>query len=569
MRFNKLPSIFSAAPKGVIAEIVLGGFCLEVLALSVPIFTQVIFDKVIVHSSYSTLNVIAAGMIVVVLFEGLLVFLYSRHIHYLSARVDDFLMRPVMTQLLSLPLHYFDARPKGEIAAHVRDIADIRHFLAASSVSAVIDALFIVVILILMAFYSLTLALTVAACVPILAALSVVMRPSVRRQYKELSERQARFESLITEGLSNIHTIKTSALESNWLAKWVAAHRNFVDSALTAKRSAAVEETVLRVIQRLVVLAVLWVGATLVLVSALSFGQLIACYMYSLRVLGPSGRIFQVWIGLQRLQQAKRHLDDLLTAEPEQRTGAPRITLPEHHSILFRDVSFRYSPHGVEVLKSVSIEIPPGSFVGILGHSGSGKSTLARLIQRHYTPHMGAITLGDTDLRHIELAVLRQKIKLVLQDASVFQDTILNNLHSGDDSLSFEEVLTATRLVCAHDFIEALPSGYDTVLDERGAQFSSGQRQRLALARAVLQSPQVLVLDEATNALDAKTEQMVLANLRSALPDCTLIVITHRGHTLREADQILVVEAGQVHRRIQPYPAELFSAHGTPQLHLA
>lgn len=542
-------------------EILLSGFCLEILALTVPLFTQVIFDKVIVHNSFSTLHVVSFGMLLVAIFEGILAYFYSRHIHYLSAQVDDFLTQPVITRLLQLPLRYFESRPKGEIATYVRDIAEIRQFLAAASVSAVIDAAFIVVILILLMFYSIPLALCVAVCIPILVLMSFLMRPSVLRNYKHLSDSQAKFESLVAEGLANISTIKTNALEAQWLRKWSGAHNNFVESALRAKSSAAFEDSFLRIIQRIIVLAVLWIGAGLVLDNSLSFGQLIACYMFGLRVLGPSGRIFQVWMGLQRMDEAKKHLEVLLSAEPEQLPSRATVPVPKHGSMVLENVSFRYSSASSEVLKNINIEIEEGSFVGVLGHSGCGKSTLAKLIQHHCSPNEGVVRIGDVDLRMMDITNIRQHIRLVTQDAALFQDTILGNLRSGVESISLESVISACKLVGAHNFIEAMPASYDTVLDEKGAQLSSGQKQRIALARAVLQSPHILILDEATNALDAATEQMVLRNLHREFENKVLIVITHRAQTIRDACQILVVEGAKVQSLKKPYPTDLSFAY--------
>lgn len=569
MRLAKFLGLFSQVPRRISIEIFLGGMCLEVLALAVPLFTQVLFDKVIVHSSYSTLHVVAFGMVIVSVFEATLVYLYSRHVHFLAARIDDALMKPAIGHLSTLPLAYFEGRPKGEIATHLRGVGEIRQLLAASSITAVIDIIFMTAILVLMAFYSIPLALITAACIPLLGVLSVLLRPSVRRRYRDLSNKQGRFEAVMTEGLNNIQTIKTSGLEADWDAKLTRAHEHFVDSALQAKQSAAAEETILRVVQRAVVLAVLWVGAASVLKGELSFGQLIASYMFALRVLGPSARVFQVWLGLQQLEQTLGNLESLLASAPEQNKGSALLPAPADAVVTFSGVSYRYPAAVNDVLREVSIDFAAGSFVGILGQSGSGKSTLAKLVQRHLRPAGGSVTLGGVDISMIDVTVVRKQIKLITQDSALFQDTVFNNLRAGNEILTLEQVLRACEVTQCREFIEALPQGFESPLDEKAAQLSSGQRQRLALARALLQRPKVLILDEATNALDPRTESAVLLNLREEVPECTLVVITHRANTVRQADRLFVVESGQVRSQDQPYPAELFVANHTPQLHVA
>lgn len=569
MRIAKFLSLFSQVPRATSVEIFLAGMCLEVLGLAIPLFTQVLFDKVIVHSSYSTLHVVGVGMVIVSVFEATLVYLYSRHVHFLAARIDDALMKPAIDHLAALPLEYFEGRPKGEIATDLRGVGEIRQFLAASSITAVIDIIFMAAILVLMVFYSIPLALITAACIPLLGVLSVILRPSVRRRYRDLSNKQGRFEAVMTEGLNNIQTIKTSGLESNWHKKLALAHENFVDAALLAKQSAAAEETVLRVVQRGIALGVLWVGASLVLKGELSFGQLIASYMFALRVLGPSARLFQVWLGLQQLEQALGNLEGLLARAPEQSKSAPLLPPPSDAAISFSTVSYRYPKASTDVLRDVSILFPSGSFVGILGQSGSGKSTLAKLVQRHLRPACGSVSLGGVDVSMIDVVTVRKEIKLVTQDSALFQDTVFNNLSAGDVTLTLAQVLRACETAQCREFIEAMPEGFESVLDEKAAQLSSGQRQRLALARAILQRPKVLILDEATNALDAATESAVLQNLRDEVPACTLVVITHRANTVRQADRLFLVEGGQVRNQDQPYPAELFVAHKAPQLHVA
>ncbi len=563
---NKIADIFLSIPKGVLAEILVGGFCLQILALSVPIFLHVIFDKVIVHTSYNTLNVVATGMVLTTFFEGVLLYFFSRHVHYLFAHISTALGAPVMEHLLRLPLQYFDSRPKGEIAKYIRDIGDIRIFFSAASVTALTDAVFIVVILILMAFYSLALSLTVATSIPVLVVFSIFMNPTVKQAHKEQSLQYTKFDALVSEGLGNMQTIKTHAMEKKWLEKWLTAYDHFVTSALDMKLNASYESAILRMIQRIIMLAVLWIGAAQVLSNDLSYGQLIVCYMFALIVLVTSGKIFEMWILFQTVQEARRSLDDLLAVEPEQANPVKTAFMERQSPIVINDIAYQYPGSDADILRNVTIRIEPRSFVGMIGSSGSGKSTLAKLLQRHASPTRGGIFLGDANLEKLDICQLRQHIRLVMQDATLFQDTIANNLRYGAKSATDEEIVAAARLTCAHAFIQDLPNDYDTILDERAARLSSGQRQRIALARAILQRPDILILDEATNALDTTTEKTVLQNLRGEFKDRIFIVITHRPHTLQDADQILIVERGRVQQMVKPYPSEIFFSESSHSL---
>jgi subfamily B ATP-binding cassette protein HlyB/CyaB len=538
--------MIASVPPAFIFEILLAAFCVDILTLAIPVFSQLILDKVVVHNSYNTLHVIGAGVVIAIVFESLLGFTLSRHIHYLSANVDDFLMRPAMRKLMALPLAYFDQRPKGEVMQDLREVHTIRNFLTTASITSVVDLVFMMLVLLLIAAYSPRLAVIVGMSVPLFALVSACLRPGVQRRYKTLNDRNGSFESVLAEGLEGIATLKMMAMEPLWATRLANAHDSYVKAGLEAKKTGILEDTLIRFVQRALTLAVLWAGAVEVLANRLTLGQLLACYMFALRVLVPSARIFQVITGLARIQDSKKRLDDLLVqAEEGNAPRSPGLAF-QNGAIRFEGVNFRYDYGGPMVLSDISLRLEEGTSLGIVGASGSGKSTLARLLQRHLAPTAGHITIGDVDLRDFDLADLRRNIGLVQHDAAIFKGTVRENILGRREAAAESEVWDMCRLVEAEEFVLSLPQGLDTPLDERATQLSSGQRQRIALARALLAKPAVLLLDEATNGLDAETEALVLDKIRQGYPDLTLVVITHREYLLAHAERTMRISQGRV-----------------------
>lgn len=539
-------SIIAAAPRHLIAEIVFAAFWAELLTLALPLFAQLIFDKVIVHGSFSTLYVIGLGVFVAALFEGLLAYFYARHVHLLSASVDEHLTSPVLDKLLALPLNYYDSRPKGDITASVRQIQAVRDFLSATYLSAAVDVVVMGLVLVLIAAYSPLLAGIVGLCIPLLMVLTAVMRPVVAARYRALNQSQSQYESLLSEGIQCMGTIKAFSMEPAWRKRWGRAHESFVDATLRARKGAAIEESALRVLQRLVVLGVLTVGAVQVLDNDLSLGQLLACYMLSVRVLLPSTRIFQVYMGFIKIKTAVREIDEIHQQQEERRGRGAQFVSGD---IEFRDIEFRYGPDMPLVLNRLNLTIPLGSYVGIIGQSGSGKSTLSKLLQKYLTAQRGTVLIAGKEVDDIDLQSLRQNLIVLTHDAALFRGSVRENILGGlsrDDGA----IGSACDLAHATEFLQSLPEGLDTILDERGTQLSSGQRQRIALARAVYAKPNVLVLDEATNALDTETEFSILQRLRTEFTHRTLVVVTHRAHVLKDATAVVEIVSGETIPRI-------------------
>lgn len=292
---------------------------------------------------------------------------------------------------------------------------------------------------------------------------------------------------------------------------------------------------------------ILWIGAHLVIEQSLSVGQLIAFNMFAGRVSGPILRLVQLWQDFQQARISVARLGDILNTPTEPGLSPGRSSLPSlKGAVSLHHVSFRYAPGIPEALRSVSIDVEPGQVIGIVGRSGSGKSTLARLIQRLYVPESGEVRVDGIDLAQVDPTALRRQIGVVLQENVLFNRSVRDNIALADPGLPLEPIIHAAKMAGAHEFILALPHGYDTVIAEHGANLSGGQRQRIAIARALVTNPRILIFDEATSALDYESERIIQDNMRLICHGRTVFIIAHRLTAVRHADRILVLDRGEI-----------------------
>jgi len=292
---------------------------------------------------------------------------------------------------------------------------------------------------------------------------------------------------------------------------------------------------------------ILWIGARLVIAGELSVGELVAFNMLAARISSPILRLVQLWQDFQQAGISVQRLGDILNVQPEPAYSPGRASLPDlKGSVTFEHVSFRYRPDGPEVLHDVSLHVPAGKVIGIVGRSGSGKSTLTKLIQRLHVPASGRVLVDGVDLAMVDTVWLRRRLGVVLQENFLFNRSIRENIALADPALPMERVVQAAKLAGAHDFILELPEGYDTVVEEHGSNLSGGQRQRLAIARALITNPRILILDEATSALDYESEHIIHQNMRYICKGRTVFIIAHRLSAVRHADHILVIDRGRI-----------------------
>ncbi len=530
-----------------LGEVVLASFFLQVCALLTPLFTQVIIDKVLVHKGFTTLHVMAVGMLVLALFDALLGGLRTYVFAHTTNRIDVGLGAQLFRHLLALPLAYFEARRVGDTVARIRELEQIRQFLTSHSVTVFLDVVFTVVFLGVMWVYSPTLTLVVMASLPLYALLSVLITPLIRARLHDKFNRGAENQSFLVEVVSGIQTVKALAVEPPLQRRWDEQLAGYVQASFRATSLVAVAGQVASCIQKSTTIVIMWVGAYQVIHGALSIGELIAFNMLAGQVTGPLLRMVNLWQEFQQVGISIQRLGDVLNAKSEPTYNPNRTTLPQMAGkIIFEDVAFRYRVDGPPVLHQVSLTLQPGQIVGVVGRSGSGKSTIAKLMQRLYVPERGRVLVDGVDLAQIDPAWLRRQVGVVLQENFLFNRSVRDNIALTDPGLPMERVVHAATLAGAHEFILELPDGYDTVVGEHGCALSGGQRQRIAIARALVANPRILIFDEATSALDYESEAIIQRNMAQICKGRTVIIIAHRLSTVRPAHKIYVIDRGQL-----------------------
>ena len=530
-----------------LGEVVLASFFLQLFALLTPLFTQVVIDKVLVHKGFTTLHVMAVGMLALALFDALLGGLRTYLFAHTTNRIDVGLGAQLFRHLLALPLAYFEARRVGDTVARVRELEHIRQFITSNSVTVVLDVVFTVVFLGVMWIYSPALTFVVMASLPLYALLSVLITPTIRARLHEKFNRGAENQSFLVEAVSGIQTVKALAVEPPLQRRWDEQLAGYVQASFRATSLITMAGQVATCIQKFTTIAIMWVGAYQVIGGALSIGELIAFNMLSGQVTGPLLRMVNLWQEFQQVGISIQRLGDVLNAKPEPSYNPNRMTLPQiAGQIIFDDVDFRYRVDGPPVLQHVSLTLQPGQIVGVVGRSGSGKSTIAKLVQRLYVPERGRVLVDGVDLAQMDPAWLRRQVGVVLQENFLFNRSVRDNIALTDPGLSMDRVVYAAKLAGAHEFILELPDGYDTTVGEHGCMLSGGQRQRIAIARALVANPRILIFDEATSALDYESEAIIQRNMAQICKGRTVIIIAHRLSTVRPAHKIYVIDRGQL-----------------------
>ena len=532
--------------KNVLIQVVIASFVVQLFTLANPLIIQVIIDKVINQRSLDTLQVLGIALLVLTLVEGVLGSLKTFLFVETTNRIDQKLGSEVIDHLLRLPLEYFDRRPVGELGTRIGELEKIRNFITGRGLSTILDAGYSLIYIGVMMLYSTYLTIIALIVLPIQVALTIIGAPLFRKQFRESAEDNAKTQSHLIEVITGIQTVKAQNIETTSRWRWQDLYSKYIASSFKKTITGTVLNQTSQVLQKISQLLVLWIGASMVLDGQLTLGQLIAFRIISGYVTQPILRLTTIWQNVQELRVSFERLGDVINTNTESdENDRGKLSLPNVKGLVeFSNVSFNFQYNFKPVLNNINLQIPIGSFVGIVGKSGSGKSTLMKLLSRLYSPNQGKILIDNYDIDKVELYSLRRQIGIVPQDPLLFAGTITENISGDNAECSEEEIVVAAKLSESHDFIMQMSSGYNTKIGERGSSISGGQRQRIAIARTLFTKPKILIFDEATSALDFETEKKVVTNLKEKFKGCTTFFITHRLATVNKADIIVMMEDG-------------------------
>lgn len=532
--------------RGLAFELLVASAVLQLLALISPLFFQVVMDKVLVHNSISTLDVLVIVLVAVAFFEILLQTLRQYLATRTATRIDARLGSNLYRHLVDLPMAYFKNRSVGVTVMRVNELNSIREFITGAANTLVIDLGFTCIFFAVMYLYSPLLTLIVAASIPCYIAVSFFITGPLQRKIEQQAQDGAINNAFLTETLTGIETVKALALEAKMIRRWEYQTRDFVHSNFKVQQLMQLSGSLVQIILKSTMVLILWIGARMVIDLELSIGQLIAFNMMANHVSQPIIRLTELWRNFVQARVSVERLGDVLNTLPEisdqQRTPEKDIRGELH----LEQVTFRYAPDSEAIFENFSLTIPAAKTVAFVGKSGSGKSSLTRLIQKLYVPQTGNIYLDGQNITDLNPVALRQRMSIVLQENFLFNRSVRDNIAIMNPSAPLTEVVTAAKNAGAHEFILALKDGYDTILAEGGASLSGGQRQRIAIARSLITNPSILIFDEATSALDDHSQALIKENMKVIQQGRTVILIAHRLSTVRDCDCIYVLDKGEV-----------------------
>lgn len=527
-----------------VAIVIVMAIIYQLGTLGMPILVQYLIDNIITANKFQLLSIFMLSVIMLTIVQGFVQYFRGKFIIVLNNMLDKRMMQHFFSHILRLPYQFFQLRSFGDLLFRASSLRVIREMLSSRLVLGLLDFSAITFIMIYMLNKSVTLTLLVVG----LSLLNVLVLIFTKRRLKEVNQdeilKTSQLQSYQTEFLYGIFGIKTAGIEKETYSRW----SSFLDQLICAYKNkegfmnliASISGT----LQMMSPLLVLWIGAMLVFNNQLSLGELIAFYSLSNNFFSMSGSIVQTVNAVFITGAYLERVQDVLDEPLEHSDDDKEIIMNFKGNILLENVSFRYSEHSELVVKDINLNIASGQKIAIVGKSGAGKSTLAKLILGLYMPSEGAISFDGKDIRDLNLSALRKQIGVVPQDASLFNRSIKDNISLYNEDVSLEEIQNVTKMAEIYEDIIRMPMGFNTMVSELGMNISGGQRQRIALARALLNKPSVILLDEATSSLDHQNEKRIDSFLREL--KCTRIVIAHKLTTIMDSDLIIVMEDGGI-----------------------
>lgn len=526
-------------------KVALAAVMINIFGLMTSLFTMTVYDRVVPNNATSSLIALSIGLAIIVIFDFILKLLRAYFVDIAGASIDREVGETLFERLLKLRLD-LKKGSTGSLTGLMRELEALRDFFTSATMTAIVDLPFILLTLAVIALIGGWLVLVPALMIPLVVLVGALTQPAMDRlSAKAMGEGLAK-QSVLVETIGGLETVKASGAGPLLAKRWDKAMENHASSSLRQRLIASIGITTATSAGTISYAGVVIVGVGMIAEQELTMGGLIACSILGGRAVAPLAQISQLLSRMTATRTAYRQLNEMMNLPPEgpEKEGL-KLGRPEGQ-IEFRNVSFRYPGSPEKTLEGINFVVKPGEKVALLGRVGSGKSTIARLLLGLYPPEEGLVMLDGTDIRQLDPADLRRHIGAALQESVLLTGTVRENIGLGRDHVDDEELLRAADLSGTHSFMGQIANGYDLRLADRGEGLSGGQRQSIALARALAGKPPILVFDEPTSAMDAQTETALLQRLQVELKERTLVLITHRPPLLALVSRVILVDHGKI-----------------------
>ena len=534
------------ANKGTYGQVAVAAVLINLFSLVTSLFSMVVYDRVVPNNATESLIALSIGVAIILTFDFILKSLRGYFIDIAGQRIDRDVGGAIFKRLLSMRMESRKGSA-GAFAGLLREFETLRDFFASATLAAVVDVPFIILFLLVIASIGGAVVWVPLLAVPIVIGAGWLVQPALGRLAAGGMGQGLSKQGVLVETISGLETVKSSSAGPLLAERWAHAVDSHADLSMRQRMVSAIAINVAGSAQQIAYVGTIIVGVFLIARGDLTMGGLIACSILSGRCVSPLSQIANLLTRLSHTRTAYRQLNAMMSeaGEVNESTSYLRRAKLEGR-IEFRNVIFRYPGSTQRALDDVSFTVGAGERVAILGRVGSGKSTITRMILGLYQPTEGAVFIDETDVRQIHPDDLRHNVGAVLQDVFLLSGAVRENITLGDAHIDDEEVLRAARISGTHDFIGQIPNGYDLRLADRGEGLSGGQRQSIAIARAVAGSRRILLLDEPTSAMDIQSENALISRLEAELPGRTVVLVTHRASMLRLVDRVIVLDRGKI-----------------------
>lgn len=530
-----------------IYHVLFAAFIIQIFALITPLFTMIIIDKVFSSSGNSTLEVLVIGLFIIAIFDFIISYSRKHLLSHMTSIIDVTMVSKFFRHLTSLPLSFFSSKQSGDVVARFKEVESIRNFISSGLLTSIIDFPFGIIFLVVMFLFSPSLTIIVLIAIIIIFLLYGVANPILKERLKKKLQLSTDSQSYLFDCVSSIETIKSMSIEPT-------IRRDYEEQlAKQTKHNAKTDDIsgnisqIASFVNKITVALCLWIGAIGVLNGDMTAGQLIAFNMLIGRIMAPAQRIAQTLQQIYQVKISTKRVQEIFNTKEEISINSTQTNLPKlKGEVLFDKVSFKYNEEAPLVLNNINLKVNIGDIIGVVGKSGSGKTTFTRLLQRLFHPTSGKISIDGFDISTIDPNWLRRQIGVVMQDNLLLNKSIKDNITLSNPRATMKEVEYVCQLSGASDFILSLPKAYDTIVGERGNLLSTGQRQRIAIARALINNPKILIFDEATSAIDFESEIIIQKNLKKICEGRTVFIVSHRVSVLKITNKIVSLYDGKI-----------------------